>query len=165
MIVVQYRKNMLFRRLKLEEAEILPYMLYEAIFVPEGVEPYPFEVIYNPGLYGYIDSWGVNPTDLAIVCEIEGIIVGAVWGRIMFGYGYIDDFTPEISLAVYEGYRNLGIGTRLLLEIEEAYRALDLKALSLSVDRLNRAYWLYERNGFQYYTETETAFIMKKDLV
>jgi ribosomal protein S18 acetylase RimI-like enzyme len=78
--------------------------------------------------------------------------VGAVWIRLMIGeakgYGYINDQTPELSIAMLPGYRGLGLGTRLMTALIEAVRET-YPALSLSVSADNPARRLYERLGFE----------------
>lgn len=55
------------------------------------------------------------------MAEINKKNVGAVWKRILLdtpkGYGNIDDKTPELSISVYEEYRDIGIGVKLIKEM------------------------------------------------
>jgi ribosomal protein S18 acetylase RimI-like enzyme len=77
------------------------------------------------------------------------------------GYGYVDDDTPELSMAVLPDYRGLGIGRRLLAELldEAAHR---YRAVSLSVATDNPARRLYERHGFVVLAfEGETATMIR----
>ena len=75
------------------------------------------------------------------------------------GWGYVDDSTPELSMAVLENYRGIGIGTALLEhmlnETEKRY-----PDVSLSVDPENRALKLYKRCGFIEYGKEGSSIIM-----
>jgi acetyltransferase, GNAT family len=45
------------RQLKKDEDKILEVFLYEAIFIPERVEPPPKDIINHPDLYIYFRFW------------------------------------------------------------------------------------------------------------
>ena len=141
-------------------------MLYEALFVPEGQSPFPESIIDQPEIAKYIGQWGTRNKDLALVCEERGELIGAIWARAFPvsnpGYGFIDEQTPELSMAVKSTFRGQGIGTNLIQELIRAYQILGVKALSLSVDKLNPAQKLYEKLGFKIYKEEGTAFTMLK---
>ena len=51
------------RQLKEEEFGVLGDFLYEAIFIPEGVEPPPRDIIEKPELKLYIEDFGSSPQD------------------------------------------------------------------------------------------------------
>lgn len=74
--------------------------------------------------------------------------MGAVWVRRMRGYGHIDDYTPEMAVALYPQWRGQGVGTRLIDAMEQLLRRKGYAAVSLSVQRANPAVRLYERAGF-----------------
>lgn len=57
--------------------------LYEAIFIPEGVEPPAREIIEQPELKLYYEGFGTGRADYCIVADDDGNIVGAAWTRIM----------------------------------------------------------------------------------
>ncbi|MCG8373188.1 MAG: GNAT family N-acetyltransferase [Balneolales bacterium] len=157
---------MTIRALKPSEAIFLADMLYEAIFIPEGHDPLPKEIIKDKSLSNYIDNWGKDKFDIALVVEVDNQLVGAIWGRLFLdenkGFGYVDDNTPEISMAVKYEYRNQGIGTKLFKKIAAEYQKLGVHYLSLSVDKANNASNLYKRLGFEITEETETSWTMKK---
>ena len=79
---------MTLRELKETETELLQDFLYEAIFITEGIEPPPREIIEQPELRIYYDDFGTGSTDHCIVAEDEGRVIGAVWTRIMNDYGH-----------------------------------------------------------------------------
>ena len=106
--------NYIIRKIKQEESDVLNTFLYEAIFIPEGVEPPPKEIINQPELQVYVDGFGNKDGDIAFVAESNGTIVGAVWVRIMDDYGHIDDETPSFAISLLREYRGYGIGTELM---------------------------------------------------
>ncbi|MEL7249264.1 MAG: GNAT family N-acetyltransferase [Bacteroidota bacterium] len=95
-------------------------------------------------------------------------LVGAVWGQLFSaeqpGYGFIDEQTPEITIAIKEDFRAQAIGTLLLQAIEIPYLEMGVPALSLSVDQLSPAIALYLRSGYQIHEEAGTAYTMRKAL-
>ena len=70
------------RELSSNEYKILEDFLYEAIFIPEGVDSPSRDIIKQPELQLYISEFG-KEDDNAFVAEIDGKVVGAVWTRIM----------------------------------------------------------------------------------
>jgi general stress protein 26 len=68
-----------------EELPLLETFLYESIFIPEGMEPLPFEIIKLPAIEVYIKDFGRDKDDHGIVAVFDGKIVGAVWVRILSG--------------------------------------------------------------------------------
>lgn len=157
---------MTIRKLKKTDADFLADMLYEAIFIPEGHDPLPKEVIMDTSLARYIENWGKDEFDIALVMESDNQFVGAIWGRLLKaenkGFGYVDDNTPELGMAVKQEYRNQGIGTNLIKAIAFEYQNIGVEFLSLSVDKANNASNLYKRLEFKIAKETETSWTMKK---
>ena len=143
-------------------------MLYEAIFIPEGQDSLPKEVIKEKSLSKYIENWGKDKFDIALVMEINHQLVGAIWGRLLTdenkGFGHVDDSTPELGMAVKPAYRNQGIGTQVIKEITSEYQKIGVDYLSLSVDKANSASNLYKRLGFEIVAETETSWTMRKGI-
>ncbi|HYP25923.1 MAG TPA: GNAT family N-acetyltransferase [Blastocatellia bacterium] len=141
-------------------------MLYHAIYVPEGAPPPPRDILSTPELGRYVRGWGRSgDTGLLAVSAEAAHPIGAVWLRLMpeeeAGYGYVDDETPELSIAMLPGYRGRGAGTllltRLLRETEGMY-----KAISLSVSGDNPALRLYERFGFEVVSDSGMSLIMRR---
>ena len=71
-----------------EEYCLLSDFLYEAIYIPEGIEPPPKSVIECPELQEYIVEFGNRKHDKALVAEMQGNVIGAIWVRIMNDYGH-----------------------------------------------------------------------------
>lgn len=104
----------IIRPLKKEEYSILPDFLYEAIYLPPGVEPPPCSVVTLPELQLYISAFGSSPHDAALAAEQNGRVIGLVWARIMNDYGHIDRSVPSLAISLLPGFRGKGIGTALL---------------------------------------------------
>ena len=60
---------MILREIKENETEILKDFLYEAIFIPDGVELPPREIIEQPELKLYYDGFGIGEADFCIVAD------------------------------------------------------------------------------------------------
>lgn len=160
---------MIIREIKHNEIDFLREMLYMALYVPEGQPPFPKSILDNPDISKYIAHWGTLPNDLALVALINNELIGAIWGRTLSksnaGFGFIDENTPEISMAVKENFRNRGIGAKLIDEISKIYFSKGIKSISLSVNKQNKAKLLYLRKGFFAVGKDEDKdFIMKKVL-
>lgn len=149
------------------EHAFLREMLYLAIYVPKDASPPPLSILNQPSLSKYIEKWG-RVYDLALVADDNGTLAGAVWCRLYGaaerGYGYIDDQTPELSIAIKENFRNRGLGTALMTKLFDLLREKGCQQVSLSVDQKNKALHLYLRLGFETITSEGTAFTMKKVL-
>lgn len=158
-------KDVIIRPLKDSEKEILKEFLYEAIFVPEGEEPPEKSIINREELMVYLYAFGRGKADFALVAEMDGKIVGAVWTRIMHDYGHVDDETPSFAISLYKEYRGQGIGTRLMQEMLQVLKSKGFKRASLSVQKANYAVRMYEKLGFQILKESEEEYIMICDLL
>ena len=112
----------------------------------------------------YVKAWG-RPGDTAVIAIDKGFPVGAAWyrlfGRDRPGYGFVDEQTPELAIAVVPSARGQGVGTALLEALLREARAAGYPAISLSVDRTNAgAIELYERHGFERVAEDEDSVTM-----
>lgn len=156
-----------YRQIYKDDHPFLREMLYEAVFVPEEERPLPFSIIDLPEISKYIDNWNDN-FDFGLIALYRDEPVGAIWCRLFTedhkGYGYIDNETPEVSMAIKENFRNRGFGTQMMNQIFNLAREKGFKALSLSVDKRNCAYCLYLRMGFEIVDEAGPDFKMKKEL-
>ena len=107
-------------------------------------------------------------TDLAAIAEDSDGVVGASLCRLFtaddHGHGYVDDETPELAVAVWDGRRGEGIGTRLMDAIEDFARKAGFAQMSLSFDSDNPARRLYERLGYEQLSEDDDGVRMLKAL-
>jgi len=146
------------------EHYLLEDIMYEAIYHPDPANPYPKKVIYYPQVRIYWDNFGTEKDDHCLVAIIDNEIAGAVWIRTfqgeLKGCGFIDEQTPEIAIALFEAYRNQGIGTRMIKQMIERMKEEDYAQVSLSITKGNDAIRLYERQGFVVVDENEEDYIM-----
>ena len=147
------------REIRKNEYPILSDFLYEAIFIPEGMDKPPKSIIKQPELQVYIKDFG-KADDLCLVVETKEKIVGAVWVRIMNDYGHIDGKTPSFAISLYEEYRNLGIGTALMGAMLQLLKVKGYKQTSLSVQKANYAVKMYRKAGFEVVDENKEEYIM-----
>ena len=148
------------REMTVPEYPLLSDFLYEAIFIPDDIKPPSRNIICSPELQVYIDRFGSLKDDFALVAEIEGKIIGAVWIRIMYDYGHIDDETPSLAISLYKEYRGRGIGTEMMKEMLSLLKTHNYKRVSLSVQKANYAAEMYRKIGFDIAQENEEEWIM-----
>ena len=149
-----------FRELREDETGLLQDFLYEAIFIPEGVEPPVREIIKQPELKIYYEGFGTGRADHCIVADDNGKVVGAVWVRIMNDYGHVDDETPSFAISLFKEYRGRGIGTRLMEMMLDLLKENGYKRASLAVQKANYAVRMYKKVGFEIVDENEEEYIM-----
>ena len=148
------------REIQKQEYPLLDNFLYEAIFIPEGIEPPPKTIITSPELQVYVERFEESKDDWGLVAEVDGKIVGAVWVRIMNDYGHIDDETPSLAISLYKEYRGFGIGTAMMKEILALLKSHRYSRVSLSVQKDNYAAKMYLKIGFEIVRENEEEYIM-----
>lgn len=152
------------RCIRENEIDLLKNFLYEAIFIPEGMEPPSRDIVEKPELRVYTDGFGAKHGDNCLVATHEGKIVGAVWTRIMNDYGHVDDETPSFAISLYKDYRGKGIGTKLMEEMLDTLREQGYKRASLAVQKANYAVKMYQKTGFKIIDESDEEFIMVCEL-
>jgi ribosomal protein S18 acetylase RimI-like enzyme len=141
------------RRATADDVDFLWAMLYEASYAADDGIAEVAALRRHPVLPRYVEAWGER-ADLGVVAvdDSTGKRVGAAWLRLLTGdatgYGYVDDDTPEVAIAVAPGHRGRGLGARMLWELLDA-AAGSFGAVSLSVRADNPARRLYERTGFR----------------
>ena len=150
----------IIRPMRETEYPLLEDFLYEAIFVPEGVEPPPKSIVNAPELQVYISDFGSEPHDIALVAEVDNKAVGAVWVRIMHDYGHIDDETPSFAISLYREYRGLGIGTEMMKAMLTILKNRGYKRASLAVQKEIYAVKMYLKVGFEIVGENEQEYIV-----
>ena len=162
--LVGIHNDIMIRKLYPEEADLLRDFLYEAIFIPEGVEPPTRDIVERPELRIYYDDFGTGPADHCLVAEAAGRVVGAAWVRIMNDYGHVDDETPSFAISLIPEYRGRGIGTRLMKEMLTMLKDCGFKQTSLAVQKANYAVRMYKDVGFKIIDENDEEFIMVCEL-
>jgi len=152
------------RRATAQDVRFLRDMLHHAYYWRERM---PDE---GPGpVQLYVKAWG-RSGDTAVIALLDGFPVGAAWFRLFEqtspGYGFVDEATPELAVAVVPNARGKGVGSALLESLLERARNDGYEALSLSVDRNNqRAIALYEQFGFRQVQETTDSLTLRAALV
>ena len=151
-----------------DDAAFLKTMLYEAArWNPD----WPFEpmetVLAEPVLVRYHEEWG-RAGDGGAVAELDGVPVGAAWYRQFTpdapGYGFVDEKTPELSIAVQPLHRRKGIGEALIRAAKVQAREEGFQSLSLSVAVHNRSRMMYQRSGFEKVAEDGDSWTMVANL-
>jgi len=152
------------RNLKENEFSFLLDMMYESIFIPKNKPPKE-ELLNFPHIKKYHEGWGRIGDRAFIALTNENEPIGAAWYRLFKrdqkGYGYVNDFTPELGIAVKDGQRGKGIGTLLMKKLMEQALKDGYPALSLSVDPNNiEAVQLYKKLGFKQCCLSGTSWTM-----
>ena len=97
----------------------------------------------------YVDRWG-RPGDTALVVIERFHPVGAAWYRLFPasapGYGFVDEQTPELTIAVVPSARGHGTGAELLEALLARARADGFEQVSLSAEDGQTGF--YEKHGF-----------------
>jgi GNAT superfamily N-acetyltransferase len=151
------------------ERRWLPDFLYLAIHVPDGAAPPAPEVVHtDPTMRCYVEGFGTGRGDVAMCADVDGRVVAMAWSRLLGGdspgYGYVDDNTPEIAVAVVPEHRGCGLGTTLLNRLFDELAHLGWARVCLSVEKTNPAHHLYERLGFVTVRQDETDLVMVRPL-
>jgi [ribosomal protein S18]-alanine N-acetyltransferase len=160
--------NYSIRQLSPLDQEFLWEMLFQSLHVPADSEQFAREVVSRRELAKYVKSWG-SDGDLSFVAVDRDSRqpIGVAWLRLLTGddrgYGYVDDATPELGMAVLAEYRGQGIGSDLLKCLLKSAASL-YRAVSLSVSKDNPAVRLYERMGFKRVEDCGTSVTMLKML-
>ena len=161
----RYKKTI--REIKRNDFPFLDDFLYLAIYVPEGNLQPEKSIIFQPELYHYVEDFG-NIHDLGFVIESDKNLIDVIWTRLFRenqkGYDFLDNETPELSMAINPEFRNQGFGTQLLEKMFEKLQKSGYKKVSLSVDKRNFAYQLYQKFGFQEHQIERNTVVMVKDL-
>lgn len=152
--------NYRIRKMYENEYSLLNDFLYEAIYIPEGVQAPPKSIINLPELQVYVSDFGKEKDDLCFVAEADNKVVGAVWVRIMNDYGHIADDVPSFAISLYKEYRGFGMGTALMKAMLDELKKSGYKRASLAVQKANYAVKMYKRVGFEIVDENEEEYIM-----
>ncbi len=154
----------------IEDLPFLQKMLYGAIFWHPSAKRIPMEEIFAvPEIHKILHHWQERNGDFSLIAiNDQNNPIGSVWYRFWTienqSFGYIDDNTPEIGIAVLNEYRSKGIGTKLMEAIIEHARSVAINKLSLSVDPDNFALNLYQKLGFIKFSEYNTSWTLVKTL-
>ena len=151
------------RRGSAQDVRFLRDMLHHAYYWKERAPdagPGPVQL--------YVKAWG-RPGDAAVIALEDGFPVGAAWFRLFResapGYGFVNEHTPELAIAVVPNARGKGVGSELLEALLARAREDGYGAVSLSVDRRNSgAIALYQHHGFEQVGETDDSLTLRATL-
>lgn len=147
------------RLMKPEEYPLLKTFTYHAIF--QRAQPLlPFSVVEQPELNVYYEDFG-KPHDCCLAAEYQGRLIGAVWTRIIEGFGHVDDDTPEFGISIYPEFRGKGVGTALMKAMLSELSKSGYPKTSLAVQKDNYALRMYQKTGFFITGETPEEYIME----
>src|SRR5918995_4099378 len=138
---------MVIRRGGRSDVRFLRDMLHHAYYWRErepGEGPGPVAL--------YVKGWG-RQGDTALIAVDDGFPVGAAWYRLFKkdepGYGFVDEETPELAIAIVPSRRGRGLGKEMLEALISRAKQDGFRRLSLSVEEDNPAIGLYESFGFR----------------
>jgi ribosomal protein S18 acetylase RimI-like enzyme len=156
---------MVIRRGGPQDVRFLRDMLHHAYYWRErepGEGPGPVAL--------YVKGWG-RPGDTALIAIDDGFPVGAAWYRLFRrdqpGYGFVDEETPELAIAVVPSRRGRGIGDALLKELYARAKQDGHKAVSLSAERDNEPLVSYyeRKHGFaRVHEDSGDSVTMRREL-
>jgi GNAT superfamily N-acetyltransferase len=113
-------------------------------------------------VYRYVQNWG-RPGDAGVLALDGPHPAGAAWYRLFTerqpGFGFVDERTPELTLAVVPSRRGHGTGKEMLTALLDRARADRYDAISLSAAKEQTPY--YARFGFEPVRETQYAVTMR----
>jgi GNAT superfamily N-acetyltransferase len=152
-----------------DDVEAIRWALYAALAWNPVRRLPPFEVVMqHPEAERYHRGWG-RAGDLGVIASLGDELVGVAYCRLFthddHGHGYVDDETPEVAIAVADGQRGRGVGTRLMCELGDLAQVNGVARLSLSVDSENPARRLYERLGYREVGRDHDGIRMLSELV
>ena len=100
----------------------------------------------------YVRGWG-RPGDVGVLAVEPSGPVGAAWYRRFHeseaGFGFVDERTPEVTIAVVPARRGRGLGKELMEALLEQARRDGVARLSLSVEPGSAQERFYAKFGFE----------------
>ena len=112
-------------------------------------------------VYRYVKNWG-RRGDAGVIASAGPNAYGAAWYRLFPasapGFGFVDEETPELTIAVVPSRRGKGAGKELLEALLARARESGYAAVSLSAAKEQVPY--YERFSFETVRESEHAVTM-----
>jgi len=124
---------------------------------------YHWRLAQDPELpvYRYVQNWG-RRGDAGVVAFEGRNVYGAAWYRLFKasepGFGFVDQETPEVTIAVVPGRRGKGAGAELLEALLARARRDGFAQISLSAEKGQTGF--YEAHGFGSVREDEWTVTM-----
>lgn len=160
--------------LRLANQDDLPFlreMMFEAAYWdPAQPRPGIDECLADPIVASYLEGW-VRPGDAGLVAvdDESNREVGAAWYRLFTkdkpGFGFVDEKTPELAIAVVEEFRGKHVGSALMNGLRRLAKAQGHHQLSLAVQARNvKARLLHVLMGFREVRHTGETIVMVANL-
>jgi GNAT superfamily N-acetyltransferase len=128
---------------------------------------YHWRMAQDPDLpvFRYVQNWG-RPGDAGVVAFAGPNEYGAAWYRLFPeaapGFGFVDEETPELTIAVVPSHRGHGSGGELLEALLAQARADGFTRISLSAEPGQTSF--YEKHGFRELRREDGTVTMVADL-
>jgi GNAT superfamily N-acetyltransferase len=149
------------RRGNRQDVRFLRDMLRHAFYWRSG------GTVEDASLWRYVSGWG-RRGDAAVIGLESGFPIGAAWYRLFPreepGFGFVDDQTPEMAIAVVPSRRGRGIGTELVDSLIELAKEQGYGGLSLSVADESPAMHVFAKQGFEKVEQTDGSWTMRLNL-
>ena len=128
---------------------------------------YHWRIAQDPDLpvFRYVQNWG-RPGDAGVIASAGPNAYGAAWYRLFPasapGFGFVDEETPEVTIAVVPSQRGRGTGGELLEALLERARADGFPRISLSAEPGQTGF--YEKHGFREHRREDGTVTMVASL-
>jgi GNAT superfamily N-acetyltransferase len=128
---------------------------------------YHWRIAEDPDLpvFRYVQNWG-RRGDAGVIAFDGPNVFGAAWYRLFPasapGFGFVDEETPELTVAVVPSHRGHGTGKELLEALLERARADGFSRVSLSAEPGQTGF--YEQQGFHELRREDGTVTMVADL-
>jgi GNAT superfamily N-acetyltransferase len=123
--------------------------------------------VEDASLWRYVSGWG-RRGDAAVIGLESGFPIGAAWYRLFPrdepGFGFVDEQTPEMAIAVVPSRRGRGIGSELLESLVDLAKEQGYGGLSLSVADESPAMHVFAKQGFEKVEQTDGSWTMRLNL-
>jgi GNAT superfamily N-acetyltransferase len=149
------------RRGNRQDVRFLKDMLRHAFYWRSG------GTVEDASLWRYVSGWG-RQGDSAVIGLESGFPIGAAWYRLFQrdepGFGFVDEQTPEVAIAVVPSRRGRGIGSELLDSLVELAKEQGHRGLSLSAADESPAMHVFAKQGFEKVEQTDGSWTMRLNL-
>lgn len=160
--------------IRLANQDDLPFlreMMFEAAYWdPAQPRPSLEEGLQDPTVASYLEGW-VRPGDSGLIAMDDQSMqpIGAAWYRLFTkdqpGFGFVDEDTPELAIAVVKEFRAKHVGSALMNGLRKLAKAQGHRRLSLSVEPRNiRARFVYAKMGFREVRSDGETIVMVANL-
>jgi GNAT superfamily N-acetyltransferase len=128
---------------------------------------YHWRLAQDPELpvYRYVQNWG-RRGDAGVIAFEGRNVYGAAWYRLFSaaepGFGFVDEATPELTIAVVPSRRGRGTGAELLRALLARAREDGFAQVSLSAEAGQTGF--YERHGFHAVEQRDGTVTMLAEL-